>query len=147
MTPTLLERQSFNFAPGINGPGACAWIKRSGLYSNVHARTSYNIIIMKHVISQSVNCTESTRTGWVDLSMDTRWGRVSNVPEGVMKPDEGGLVASSTNIRGFASSIIIVIVAIPNGLTNKFSLRLISSLLSIIHRVSSIPLHYIIKNY
>lgn len=45
-----------------------------------------DIIIMKHVISQSVNCTES-KDGW---ACPGKSDAASNIPEGVVKPEMGG---------------------------------------------------------
>lgn len=52
----------------------------------VLSRRSDDIIIMKHVISQSVNCTES-KDGW---ACPGKSDATSNIPEGVVKPPEWG---------------------------------------------------------
>jgi hypothetical protein len=80
-------------------------------HSDTHTRASQrrDIIIMKHVISQSVNCTES-KDGW---ACPGKSDAASNIPEGVVKAPvmatgRGGIgtgaagVASSTDIKGFA---------------------------------------------
>jgi len=75
----------------------------------IRARRNDDIIIMKHVISQSVNCTES-KDGW---ACPGKSDAASNIPEGVVKvpvmaTGRGGIgtgaagVASSTDIKGFA---------------------------------------------
>jgi len=75
----------------------------------IRARRNDDIIIMKRVISQSVNCTES-KDGW---ACPGKSDAASNIPEGVVKTpvmatSRGGIgagatgVASSTDIKGFA---------------------------------------------
>lgn len=63
--------------------------------TNTHAisRHGDNIIIMKHVISQSVNCTES-KDGW---ACPGKSDAASNIPEGVVKPGMGGRRGSFIN--------------------------------------------------
>jgi len=52
-----------------------------------------DIIIMKHVISQSVNCTES-KDGW---ACPGKSDAASNIPEGVVKRGMGGRQGSFIN--------------------------------------------------
>lgn len=52
---------------------------------NALSRRGDDIIIMKHVISQSVNCTES-KDGW---ACPGKSDAASNIPEGVVKPGMG----------------------------------------------------------
>jgi len=57
--------------------------------TNTHTRSrgdDDDIIIMKHVISQSVNCTES-KGGW---ACPGKSDAASNIPEGVVKPGMRG---------------------------------------------------------
>lgn len=63
--------------------------------TNTHTRLSCrdDIIIMKHVISQSVNCTES-KDGW---ACPGKSDAASNIPEGVVKPGMGGRRGSFIN--------------------------------------------------
>jgi len=62
--------------------------------TNTHAISRHgDIIIMKHVISQSVNCTES-KDGW---ACPGKSDAASNIPEGVVKPGMGGRRGSFIN--------------------------------------------------
>ena len=72
---------------------------------------------MKHVISQSVNCTESTeRDGWAcpwDMRRGLKRGRESNVPEGVVKQTKGDSLLHQRILKDLHEVLSLLLLSFP----------------------------------